>query len=142
MSEARLPVVQCQKRLVVLWGSFFILAVLVLLVQTLPGGRYEKVSGDILDWFLPIVIPTVSLMVGTFIAQAREEESAATVSRFSYQLALASSIVFFLLILGLLLALATTDDVMAELKKYSKLVAAIQTVVGIALGAFFVSKKS
>lgn len=142
MDQARVPVVRCQQRLLILWVSLFILAVVMLLVQSTPQGVYYRQASDIWDWFLPIVIPTVSLMVGTFIAQAREEESSATVSRISYLLAFGSSLLFFVLILGLLLAFAGSDDVMAELKKLSKLVAAMQTLVGISLGAFFVSKKS
>lgn len=138
----RVPVVRCQQRLLILWSALTVLAVVVLLVQSTPNGVYYRQAAELWDWLLPIVVPTLSLMVGTIIAQAMAEDSTATASQFAYRLALIASSLYLLLVIGLLLLFAEAPDVVSELKKLSKLIAALQAIVGLSLGAFFVSKKS
>lgn len=138
----RVSVVQCQRRLLIVWGGIGGLALIVVLIQTSPRGAYHANASDVWEWFLPTVVPTVSLILGTLVAGARTPEPDATVELFYYRLALWSSVLYLALVVALLLMYAQSPTPIADLKSTSRVVTALYGVVGIALGTFFVSKKS
>lgn len=139
--RARISVAQCQRRLLAVWGGTSLLAAVMVLVQTSPKGAYHSSANDVWEWFLPAVVPTVSLIVGTVVAGARGPANKATVEVFYYRLALWASLAYLALVLGLLLTFAQSPKPVAELKATSHLVTGLYSLVGIALGTFFVAKK-
>ena len=143
--SARLDMRRCQRRLLALWGGWSVLGLGVVLVQTSPGGAYDANGGAVWDWFLPTVIPTLSLMLGTVLADARTPSDGAeppsTVDATAYHVALWASVLYLVLVLALLFAYAQAPAPVEALRERSRLVSAIYSVVGVALGTFFVSKR-
>ncbi len=137
----RLPVRTCQHRLLIVWGAMTAVALVVVLLQTASGGVYAARAGDVFDWFLPTVVPTLSLMVGTVVADARAADTAATVDAFTYRLVFWVSIVYLVLVILALLMNAQSPDPIGALRALGKIVSGLYTVVGISLGAFFVTRK-
>ena len=141
MSDRR-PISKCQRRLLTLWGLGGAIALAIVIVQTAPGGAYASHAGELLDWFLPTVIPTISLMVGTVMANLRAPDKEATVDQFTYRLVFWLSVLYLLLVIGVLLLYAQSPTPVADLKGSGRLVTALYSIVGVALGALFVSKAS
>lgn len=140
--SARISVAQSQRRLLVVWGGISILAAVMVLVQTSPHGAYHSNASAVWEWFLPTVVPTMSLILGTVAAEARAPAASGTVEVFYYRLALWVSLAYLALVLGLLLMYAQSPTPVADLKSTSRFITVLYSLVGIALGTFFVSKKS
>ena len=135
----RLPLVACQRRLAALWLTGAALLLLLMVVQSM-GNKYGNATADAWGWLLPTVVPTLSLIVGAFAAAARQKSETATVDRFSFRLTFALSAVYLVLILIVPLAQPLTGRPPLELMHLSTLwLQAVQGIVGIALGAYFVS---
>jgi hypothetical protein len=86
-------------------------------------------------------MPTISLMVGTLVAEKRAEPSP-TVDRFAYRLALWLSVLYLLIVIVALLAFADSRTPLDDLRGSAKLITAIYGLVGLALGVLFVTQKS
>jgi hypothetical protein len=135
----RLPLVWCQRRLAVLWLGGAAVLVLLMIVQTM-GNKYGDAAADAWGWLLPTVVPTLSLIVGAFAAAARQKADVATVDRFSYRLTFWLSAAYLVLVVIVPLAQPLTGRPPLELMQLSKLwLEAVQGIVGIALGVYFVS---
>ena len=140
--RGRLPVRACQHKLLILWCVMSAVALVVVMVQTATGGVYAARAGDVFDWLLPTVVPTLSLMVGTVVADARAADSGATVDAFTYRFVFWVSLAYLVLVILALLMNAQSPDPVAALRALGKIVSGLYTVVGISLGAFFVTRKS
>jgi cytochrome c biogenesis protein CcdA len=129
--------------LIVLWlaGTIFIAAVLAL--QTV-GGKYAEHAKEVWDWFVPNAVPTLSLMLGVFVAQvAGKTAQTQAVDRFLFGLALALSVAY---LLGLALPIFVIPFVCTEpakmvpfLRQSDFWLKPAQGLVTAALGGFFVS---
>ena len=140
-TEARLGLTQCQRRLAVLWLALVAPSASLLAVQTLAatvwGGRVK----DVWTWYLPLVLPTLSLIVGTVARQGDADSH--TVSAFAYRLAVVLSSVYLLTVFAVLAAAARAGesgghsfDVLANAGLF---LAPMQVLIGLSLGAFFAS---
>lgn len=138
----RRPISVCQRRLFTIWAVLGGLALALVLAQMLPGGVYAKQSGEVLDWFLPTVVPTFTLMLGTVVADVLKPEPGATVDAFTYRLAVWISTLYLGSVIAILLVYAQSPSPVADLKASGKLIAALYSFVGIVLGAFFVTRRS
>lgn len=146
----RLPMARCQQRLLLLWLALALVAFAVLIGQTLPAaGVYRAERGDVWNWFLPHVVPTLALMVGTVVNPATRAGAADTVDRFTYRLCVGLSLAFLAVLLGVLLAGAHACDATAPpcspaaaLRELAVVLTGVQTLVGLALGAFFVTRRA
>lgn len=132
----------CQRKLLLVWAVLGSTASIIVLVQTAPGGVYHTNASDVWDWFLPTLIPTLSLMVGTVAAEVRTPDPDATVDDLAYRVALWASVLYLALVIGLLLAYAQSGTPVTDLKGSSKLVSSVYGIVGVTLGTFFVSKRT
>lgn len=63
---------QAKWRMTTIWLAGSVLVFLILVGQSLAG-YYEPRTQDAWSWFLPTVMPTLSLMVGTLVADYRRE---------------------------------------------------------------------
>ena len=128
-----------RRRLAVIWfagaGALF----LILFLQSVFG-----LYGDRLDeawrWFLPNVLPTLTLMVSVFVAEVRSGEPASReTDRFFYRLALTLSVAYLAVVALTLLLSRVSAYPPLELLSLSNLwLGPLQGVAGGALGAFFV----
>jgi len=137
----RLPLVACQKRLLTVWGVLGGLALAVVVFQVMPGGVYEAHRAEVLDWFLPTVVPTLTLMIGAVVALGMAPDQSATVDGLTYRLALWLSVVYLVVVIVALLMYAQSRSPVADLKGSAAVVAAIYSLVGITLGAMFGTRK-
>ena len=133
---------QCRKRLATIWliGSGILFFLLIL--QTIFKHYGEK-AGDVWSWFLPMIMPTLSLIIGVLVWDGlnRSTETPSSDS-FMYKLAGALSLLY-LLTLGLTIFLSPFSPwTPLELMKQSSLyLGPFQGLVAASLGVFFVSKQ-
>ena len=140
--STRRSVTKSQRQLLLVWSGLGAVALTIVLIQTAPGGAYSRNASEVWDWFLPTVVPTISLMVGTVIADTRAGDRRATVDAFAFRLALSVSILYLALVVTFLFMYAQSAQPTADLKGSSKIVNALYAIVGIALGTMFVSRKT
>ena len=144
-SSERVSVADCQRRLATLWGVFSVLIFAIIFAQS-AGNKYVRtvdneefdLSGQVFEWFLPLVIPTLSLMIGTVVAQAQRPPTDATVSRFVYRFSFWLSAIY--LVVVMLHLFLFPENFFERLRASTFYVASLQGLVGLSLGAFFVSR--
>lgn len=137
----RVPLAQCQRRLAVVWLLAAALLFAILVVQSLAG-KYGEQAGRVWSWFLPTVVPTLSLIIGAVAYSARQSGSGDTVERFAYQLSLGLSVFYLVLVAAVPLVQPLLAVDPFQLMDSSKLwLAPVQGLLGLSLGAFFVSRE-
>lgn len=141
MNERR-PLVVCQRRLLAAWGSLGGIALVIVLFQVAPGGVYAAHRGEVLNWFLPTVVPTLSLMIGAVVALGMRPDPGATVDGLTYRLALWLSVAYLGVVIAALLMFPQSRTPVNDLKGSATVITAIYSLVGIALGALFGTKRS
>ncbi len=136
-----------QKRLTVLWfcGAAF-LAVLFVLFTVL--NRFGEHNTDAWQWYSQNIVPSLTLIVGSFYATAAQDEATAPqVDIFYYRLCFGISL-FYLVALCLTVLVAPLAQhvaqlTMLDLLNSSKLYLTIfQGVVSYSLGVFFVKSSA
>ena len=133
-----------QKRLALLWfinagiiGVFFVLLTV--------SGKFGDRSKEGWEWFSQNIIPTLTLMIGTFSASMGQAVSTVKIDKFYFSLAYWISI-FYLLILYLIIGISPfafnlNQTSFIDLLNSSKIYLNIfQGVVTFSLGLFFVKK--
>jgi len=130
-----------RNRLAGLWFLVSGILFIVLFIQTL-GGYYGDRVQEAWGWLLPLLLPTLSLIIGVFVADPLNKvlESART-SRFVYRLALCLSSVYLLALLVVALVGQLTKLAPLDLMKVSSLgLGPLGGLVTAAVGIFFVKK--
>ncbi|MGH8615997.1 MAG: hypothetical protein ACREYF_29295 [Gammaproteobacteria bacterium] len=140
--STRIPANTARRRLATVWfsGAGFLFGILML--QSLLG-RYGRSAEEVWNWFLPSVVPTLTLVVGVLVSDALGHSGEqGEVDRFIFRLALVLS-VSYLLVLTLPIVIAPfSERLPSELFQASRLwIMPFQGLVSAALGAFFVNKK-
>jgi len=139
----RVPVPVGQRRLATAWFVGSGLVFLLLVVQSLNEHYGDKTS-EAWGWFLPTVMPTLTLITGA-IAVTRPE-SPATVGRFAYHLSFWLSVFYLVLVIATIMYqpfAGLKPSEMIEFMRTSNLwLGAVQTLLGISLGVFFGTRKS
>lgn len=127
-----------RKRLALLWfvGAGACFAVLLFISFF---GRRVDLPG-LWDWFLPAIVPNLSLIIGVLVyAQRQPRRAELEVDAFLYRLALGLSALYVLLVMLPLLFFPLTGKTLPELLDISRLwLAAVQGLVTAVMGAFFV----
>jgi len=140
----RVDVHRCQRVLVTTWSIGALLTFFLMILQTIhPEAPLDGERGW--AWLLSLVSPTLTLMWGAVFSDARARRTTVTVDRFAFRLSLGISIVFlFTVTLVLLLPpflQLRADERGALLERSNLWLAPIQGLLGIAMGAFFVSRE-
>lgn len=140
MASHTIPKVQAQRQLALLWFMISGIATAILGVRT-HGSQDET---EFWKWFSPYVFPLVLLMIGTLRADEATEEALS--SRFYFRLCWAMLLFYGAFLLGALysgLNTPATDAhphaMLDSLKQSGLLLTAVQSVLSLALGAFFVT---
>lgn len=130
-----------KKKLATFWllSSFIIFA--ILLAQTILG-RYESNIDQVFGWFLPTIMPTLSLIIGVLVNDAfKKSKNEPTVDSFFFRLSYTLSLAYLITVLLTLLLQPFSAFSALELMRLSNLwLAPFQGLVSASLGVFFVSR--
>ena len=132
---------QCRQRLAIIWLVCSSILFAILIAQTIFK-HYGDKGGEAWSWFLPMIMPTLTLMITVVVSDYLDKTISAPVEgRFMYVLCALLS-VSYLFVLGLTFFLSPLSPwTPLELMKQSSLyLGPFQGLVAGALGAFFVSK--
>jgi len=77
---ADLPMSSCKRALLLLWLFLGGGALLLLLFRAVIAGAYGQASEDVWAWFLPNIIPTLSLMIGVVVMDENQTRERIPVS--------------------------------------------------------------
>jgi hypothetical protein len=133
----------CQRRLAILWLALALPAFILTIIRTVsPHDPLASSAQDAWGWLLASILPTLTLIVGAMAAGAvysdDERPKERYASRFVYQISLAFS-AFYMIIINAMAIASVYDPSM--LKTANIYLSALHGLVGAALGAFFVSAK-
>lgn len=141
----RVDMVSCKEWLAVVW--FLLAAILfVMVVVTTMVGAYQKVAEGVWGWFLPSVMPTLSLMVAVLVADNMgANKQPKTADKFLFYLSISLS-AFYLILLVLVIALQPLTETfntqpLEGFNKSNLFLGPLQGLVAAALGAFFINKE-
>lgn len=133
---------KARNRLATTWIGGFLALVLILVVQSLLG-RYQQEVGKAWGWFLPVTMPSVSLIVAVLVREAQQPTAGVKrVRRLHYNLALMLSSAYLALV-GLTIFLSPIAEAASgrtplELMELSNLwLGPFQALATAALGVFF-----
>ncbi|MDP3583849.1 MAG: hypothetical protein Q8R61_01890 [Thiobacillus sp.] len=127
-----------RKRLALLWFVGAGICFAVLLFISFFARKVDLVG--LWDWFLPAMVPNLSLIIGVLVYTQRHQEQAdIQVDCFLYRLTLGLSLLYIFLLLLPLLFFPLTGKTLPELLDISRLwLAAVQGLATGVMGAFFV----
>lgn len=138
----RIPLPACQRQLALMWFFGGGLVFLLMVVQTLLG-KYGNQSERAWSWFLPTILPTLTVIAGALAYDARQPNLDATVDQFAFRSSLGLSIFYLVLVLSTLIFQPFTGKTPLDLMNVSNLwLGPVQGLVGIFLGLFFGSRKT
>jgi hypothetical protein len=130
-----------QGRLASVWFAGAALVFTLVLVQTLAG-KYGDRAGTAWGWLMPAILPTLSLITGAIAYNASRPKRDITVNRLAYRVALGLSIFYLLLLLTTLLVEPLIPVTPLQILEMSDFwLGPVQGLVGLSLGAFFVSAR-
>lgn len=115
----------------------------IFFIQTIINDKYPGQSDDVWDWFLPQVFPTLALMIGVLVSVIQlPSDQLPSVDWFYYRFALYAIIVYFIALLLVVLSapldfITNGTSAFDHLKKSTKFLSALQSVVTLILGVFF-----
>ncbi len=133
-----LQMATCKRRLAALWFGGAATLFLLLIVQSTLG-RYADRTSDAWSWFLPTIMPTLSLIIGVLVIDAVGRSVAANADRFLFRLTLGISTCYLLAVLLVIVMQPFSELEPIDLMNQSNLwLGPLQGLVAAALGAFFV----
>jgi len=129
----------CKRKLATLWFVWWIALFLIFLLQSIFG-NYGQNWDTAWGWFLPAVIPTLSLIVGVLVMDASGQSvQQREVDRFLFRLTFGLSVVYLLTVSSAIFLQPFAELPPLELmQQYNVFLGIFQGLVSAALGAFFV----
>jgi hypothetical protein len=134
----KVSMLESQMRLMLVWVIGCTILLLTAWLQILFGHYGEK-GGDVIEWLLPSIIPTASLVTGVWANNAaKKPKSAKTVVRGTYRVVLAASI-FYLVFIGLTFAIQpmVARPPLEVLRDSGLILAPLQGLMCAFIGIFF-----
>ena len=137
-----IPMMRARKRLSMVWFCFGGVLFAVLFIQTLANPYLYKDVSEPWSWFLPNIVPTLSLMIGVLVAEAMGKGSPAkSVDAFMYRLGLAASLIYLVCVAAVIFYGPVSGQAPFELMKKSSLaLGPMQGLVSGVLVLFFARK--
>lgn len=128
-----------KRRLAILWFTGGLLLFLLLAVLSF-GSRFGDRTEDAWSWFLPTILPTLSLMIGVLVIDATSSESSdGRVGRFIFRLTYGLSLFYLVVVAMTFLTKMFVATPLLDLMTRSNLwLGPLQGLTTAALGAFFV----
>ena len=141
----KMPRAKCRTALATLWFIGGGVLFLILALQTINQHyeQYGVTAQDAWAWFLPTIMPTLSLMIAVFAADATNPQQENTdVSTFTFFLSFVISFVYLTLVaLTILLQPIVNTPILELMKKSNLYLSPIQGAVAATVGIFFVRSK-
>jgi len=138
-----MSVSEAQQTIAKVWFFGSGVAIIALITQSLFGYWGDKVS-DAWSWFLPTILPTLTLIVSSVVADARKQRrSEMQIEQFPYMIALWLSVFYFICVFISVLAGNFTKYAPLELMKISGLwLGPLQGLLSALIALFFVKQSS
>ena len=139
----RVSIVECKKRLGALWfvgsGLIFFLIFFQAIFE-----RYGDASSEAWGWFVPNIVPTLSLMLGVLIMDARQQKpNNQTVDKFIFRLSFLMSIMYLSTItLTILIQPFSELPPLKVLEESNLWLRPFQGLISACIGAFFGSQEA
>lgn len=139
----KIPMNKCKKNISILWFSYSCILFFVILLQSLFGHYGDNVS-EVWGWFLPTIMPTLSLILSVLLIDALEKDKKdKKIDKFIYRLALCLSIAYFISIsLTIFIQPFITTNFFKLISQSNLFLGPLQGLVSGSIGAFFVKAKS
>ena len=131
---------RCKKQLAIVWFLVAVVLGAVMMVQSVLG-HYGDKSGDAWSWLLPNLLPTLSLMISVFAADAIAGDAGAgrTIDSFIFRLTFAVSVVYLGgVAASIFLSPLSTEGPIALMKTSNLWLGPMQGLTAASLGIFFV----
>ncbi|MCX6246148.1 MAG: hypothetical protein NTW10_00305 [Bacteroidetes bacterium] len=129
-----------KKRLATVWFVIGGILFLFMLSLTLTG-RFGTKLHDVWSWFLPIVFPSLTLMIGVFAVDALSSGvKPAKIDRYIFVLTFIMSIVYLLTILVVLIVSSINPEPIDIMTASNFGLGPFQGVVSACIGIFFIQK--
>ncbi len=134
----QMSMLKCQIRLMLVWVVGSAILLLVAWLQIIFG-HYGENGRDAIEWLLPAITPTLSLVVGVWANTAlKKVKHAEMVGKGIYRIVIAASI-FYLAFIGLVFAIQpmVARPPLDVIKDSSLIMAPLQGVICAFIGIFF-----
>lgn len=140
MSE-RLDLQTAQRKLLLIWLIGSAPALILMLVRTL-GPNADGIE-NVWGWLLPTVMPTLSLVVGTYAATALAvPDGHRTVDSLFFRVSVALSASYLLIVILAIVSYPfSKTPALVLLERIGIVLGPVQGLVSACLGVFFVSQK-
>lgn len=138
----RLALLQCQRKLLVTWLIGLVPSTLLVSIRTLTG-NFSGGEQEVWSWFVPMFLPTLTLMIGAYSSVAlKDSPNTTTVDKAFFNISFGCSI-FYLLILTIVVMYQPFANAPAleTFSRSSFFLSVIQGVTTGCLGVFFVSQE-
>lgn len=138
----RVPLINCQQKLLTIWLFGVIPALLLMITRSLFGSFSGK-EQEVWSWFVPTFLPTLSLMIGAYAKIAFQDSTdSKTADKFFFRISAWSSIFYLVVLSSVILSQPFLNAPALETFARSGLfLSGIQGFVAACLGGFFVSQK-
>ncbi len=136
-----IPMLKCQTRLMFVWVIGCVILLLIAWLQILFG-HYGENGRDVIEWLLPSITPTLSLVTGVWANNAlKKPKDTEKVGAGIYRIVLAAS-VFYLAFIALIFAIQPMVALppLEVIKNSSLIMVPLQGVVCAFIGIFFTQK--
>jgi hypothetical protein len=141
MTNQRIDLFAGQRKLVLIWLIGSCPSIILLLIRSF-GPNAEDID-KVWSWLLPSIMPTLSLVVGTYAAtavtQLREDR---TVDLLFFRVAAALSLVYLLIVtLTVCIYPLSSSPATTVLARIGLILGPVQGLVSACLGVFFISNR-
>ena len=133
---------KAKKYLAVLWFISAAVLFILLYLQTILG-HYEQNIDKVWGWFLPNILPTLSLIVGVIVTDALAQTiKTEKIDRFVFLLAFGLSITYLIVVLFTIVLQPMSPLPPLDLMSLANLwLGPFQGLVSASLGAFFIQNQ-
>ena len=139
--EEKIDIRVAQLRLMVVWLTGVAPSFALMIVRTIgPDSlNIQKVWG----WLLAAVMPTLSLVVGTYAAAAHQTKINRLADRLFFRITIGLSLAYLVILtVTILFYPLGTDDAMKLLDNMSLILGPLQGLVSASLGVFFATNRA
>jgi len=140
--SGKVQLVECQRRLLITWLIGLSPIILLMAIRSLAGGFLGSEQAA-WAWFVPMFLPTLSLMIGAYSSVAlKEPSSSSTVDKTFFYISLGCSIFYLAMLLSVVLYQPFADaPALDTFSRSSVFLSVIQGMSTACIGGFFVSQK-
>ena len=107
----RIPLEKARNVLFLIWLISFLVCFIILMVQTLAGtyqvtteSGLENQTNKVWSWFIPLTIPTLSLMIGVMGVSSLKTEKQGTIKKNFFQFAKWLSLFYLVIVVAVILS--------------------------------------